>query len=81
VASAQSAAANLQSAKASADAFAAQVKQAQEKLAQANADLRTAKHGAADDAATRARAFSAQANAERKKAELDQLNSICSTPR
>jgi membrane fusion protein (multidrug efflux system) len=72
VASAQSAAATLLASRATADAFAAQVKQAQDKLAMAGADLRTANTAPQTMRVTRARAFSAQANADRKKAELDQ---------
>ena len=59
-------------ARASADAFAAQIEQAQSKLQQAGADLRTAGTAPQTMRATRARALSAQANADRKKAELDQ---------
>ena len=72
VASAQASAATLQAARASADAFAAQIEQAQSKLQQAGADLRTAGTAPQTMRATRARALSAQANADRKKAELDQ---------
>jgi len=72
VASAQSAAATLQAARANADAVAAQIKQAQDKLAQAGADLRTANTAPQTMRVTRARALSAQANAEQKKAQLDQ---------
>ena len=72
VASAQASAATLQAARASADAYAAQIEQAQSKLQQAGADLRTAGTAPQTMRATRSRALSAQANAERKKAELDQ---------
>jgi membrane fusion protein (multidrug efflux system) len=72
VASAQAAAAALLAARASADSYAAQIEQAQSKLVQAGADLRTADTAPQTMRATRARALSAQANAERKKAELDQ---------
>ena len=72
VASAQASAATLQAARASADAFAAQIEQAQSKLQQAGADLRTAGTAPQTMRATRARALSAQANADRKKAELNQ---------
>src|SRR6266849_3292446 len=72
IASAQASAATLQAARASADAFAAQIEQAQSKLQQAGADLRTAGTAPQTMRATRARALSAQANADRKKAELDQ---------
>ena len=72
VASSQAAAATLQAARASADAFEEQIKQAQSKLQQAGADLRTADTAPQMMQATRARALSAQANADRKKAQLDQ---------
>src|SRR6266478_3223178 len=72
VASAQASAATLQAARASADAYAAQIEQAQSKLQQAGADLRNAGTAPQTMRATRARALSAQANADRKKAELDQ---------
>src|SRR6266853_3453697 len=72
VASAQASAATLQAARASADAYAAQIEQAQSKLQQAGADLRTAGTAPQTMRATRARALSAQANADRKKAERDQ---------
>ena len=72
VASAQAAAATVQAARASADAFAAQIEQAQNKLQQASADLRTADTKPQTMRVTRARALSAQANADRRKAELDQ---------
>ncbi|MFI5088408.1 MAG: HlyD family secretion protein [Terriglobales bacterium] len=72
VASAQAAAATLQAARASADAFAEQIKQAQSKLQQAGADLRTADTAPQTMRVTRARALSAQANADRRKAALDQ---------
>ena len=72
VASAQAAAATLQAARASADAFAAQIKQAQSKLQQAGADLRTADTAPQTMRVIRARAQSAQAIAEQKKAALDQ---------
>ncbi len=70
VASAQAAAAALQAARASADALAAQVEQAQNRLQQASADLRTADTKPQTMRVTRARAQSAQANAERRKVEL-----------
>jgi membrane fusion protein, multidrug efflux system len=72
IASAQAAAATLQAMRANADAVTAQIRQAQDKLNQASADLRTANTAPQTMRATRARALSAQANAERKKAELDQ---------
>jgi membrane fusion protein, multidrug efflux system len=70
VASAQAAAATLEAARANADAFAAQIEQAQNKLQQASADLRTADTAPQMMRATRARALSAEANADRRKAEL-----------
>ena len=70
VASAQAAAATLQAARASADAYAAQIEQAQNKLQQASADLRTADTAPQTMRVTRARALSAEANADRRKAEL-----------
>ena len=72
VASAHAAAATVQAARARADALAAQIEQAQDKLAQASAELRTADTAPQTMRATRARALSAQANADRKKAALDQ---------
>src|SRR6266849_2032216 len=54
------------------EAAKSQIVQAQSKLQQAGADLRTADTAPQTMRATRARALSAQANAERKKAELDQ---------
>ena len=72
VASAAAAAATLRAARANADAAGAQIDQAQDKLAQASADLRTADTAPQTMQATRARALSAQANGERKKAQLDQ---------
>jgi membrane fusion protein (multidrug efflux system) len=70
--SAQSAAAALQAARANADALAAQIKQAQSKLEQANADLRNANSAPQQMRFIRARAESAQAVANQKKAALDQ---------
>ena len=72
IASAQAAAATLRAMRSTADVYAAQIRQAQDKLAQANADLRTANTAPQTRRATRARALSAQAIADRKKAELDQ---------
>ncbi len=72
VAAAQAAAATVQAARSRADALAAQVEQAQDRLRQANAELRTADTAPQTMRATRARALSAQANADRRKAELDQ---------
>ena len=69
--SAQAAAASLQAARANADAYAAQIKQAQSKLEQANADLRTAGNRTHTMGVIRARAQSAQAIADQKKAQLD----------
>ncbi|MGB8010825.1 MAG: HlyD family secretion protein, partial [Terriglobales bacterium] len=57
---------------ASADAYASQVEQAQNRLLQASADLRTADTAPQTMRVTRARALAAEANAERRKAELDQ---------
>ncbi len=70
--SSQAAAAALQAARANADAYAAQVQMAQEKLAQAGADLRTADTRPQAMRVMRARADSAQAIANQKKAALDQ---------
>jgi membrane fusion protein (multidrug efflux system) len=70
VASAQAAAATVQAARSSADVIAAQIDQAKDKVAQANADLRNANTAPQTIRATRARAVSAQANADRKKAQL-----------
>jgi len=72
VASAKANAATLQAAQASSDAAAAQLQQTQDKLTQAQADLRTAKTAPQTMRVTRARALSAQANAAQKKARLDQ---------
>ena len=72
VAAAKGSAAGLEAARAAADAAAAQVEQAQGKLLQADADLRTAQTAPQTMRVTRARALSAQANADRKKADLQQ---------
>jgi len=72
IATAKASAAAFEAAKASADAAQAQIEQAQGKLQQANADLRTAQTAPQTMRATRSRAQSAQANAARKKAQLDQ---------
>jgi membrane fusion protein, multidrug efflux system len=72
VAAAKASAAGLDAARAAADAAAAQVEQAQGKLLQASAELRTAQTAPQTMRATRSRALSAQANADRKKAELQQ---------
>jgi membrane fusion protein (multidrug efflux system) len=72
VAVAQASAATVEAARAAADADAAQVEQAQSRLLQANADLRTAQTAPQTMQAMRSRALSAQAIADRKKAELQQ---------
>jgi membrane fusion protein (multidrug efflux system) len=72
VAAAKAAAATLEAERAAADAASAQVDQAQGRLLQAQADLRTAQTRPQILQATTARAKSALATAERKKAELDQ---------
>jgi membrane fusion protein, multidrug efflux system len=72
VESARAMAATLAGARASADSFQAQVKQAQSKLAQANADLRNAGTREHTMKVIQARAQSALAVALQKKAELDQ---------
>jgi membrane fusion protein (multidrug efflux system) len=72
VASAQAAAATLQATRASTDGYSAQIKQAQSKLEQANADLRTAGNRTETMRFINARAESAQAIANQKKAALDQ---------
>ena len=72
IASSQAAAATLRAARASADAAAEQIRQAQSKVLQAGADLRTANTAPQQMRVIQARALSAQANAEQKKAALDQ---------
>ncbi|MGA7568360.1 MAG: HlyD family efflux transporter periplasmic adaptor subunit [Terriglobales bacterium] len=72
VAAAHAAAAALQSARSTADAYSAQVQQAQDRLRQAQADLRNANSAPQTMRAIRARALSAEANADQKKAALDQ---------
>ncbi|MGA7908140.1 MAG: HlyD family secretion protein [Candidatus Sulfotelmatobacter sp.] len=72
VAAAKSSAADVQAARATADAAAQQVTQAQGKLAQAEANWRSANTAPRQMAVTRARAESAEANALKKKAALDQ---------
>ncbi|MBZ5548396.1 MAG: HlyD family secretion protein [Acidobacteriia bacterium] len=72
VAAAKASAAGLEAVRAAADAAAAQVEQAQSRLLQASADLRTAETAPQMMQATRSRARSAQANADRKKADLQQ---------
>ena len=72
VAIARASAANLEAAKAATDAAQAQIEQAQGKLQQADADLRTAQTAPKTMQVIRSRALAAQANADRRKAELDQ---------
>ena len=72
VAAAKSSAADVQAARATADAAAQQVTQAQGKLAQAEANWRSANTAPRQMAVMRARAESAEANALKKKAALDQ---------
>jgi membrane fusion protein, multidrug efflux system len=70
--SAQAAAATLQASRANADVYAAQIKQAESKLDQAKADFRTAGNRTETMRFTRARAESAEAFANQKKAALGQ---------
>src|SRR5208337_3162007 len=70
--SAQAAAAALHAARANADAYAAQIKQAQSKLEQADADLRTAGNRTHMMRMINARSQSAQAIAQQKKVALEQ---------
>ena len=72
IAAAKASAASVEAARAAADAAAAQVEQAQDKLLQASAELRTAQTAPQQQRATRSRALSAQAIADRKKADLQQ---------
>jgi membrane fusion protein (multidrug efflux system) len=72
VAVAKASAASLEAAHAAADAAAAQIQQAQGRLLQANADLRTAETRPQTMQVINARARAAQANADRRKAELQQ---------
>jgi membrane fusion protein (multidrug efflux system) len=72
VASAQAAAATLRAARSTADAAAEQIRQAQSRVQQATADLRNANTAPQLIKVTQARALSALANAEQKKAQLDQ---------
>jgi len=72
VAAANAGAAAVDSARASASAAEHQVRQAQSKLAQAQANLRAAATGPQQVATTRSRAQSADAQAEFKKAALEQ---------
>jgi membrane fusion protein, multidrug efflux system len=70
--SARAMAATLSAARASADSYAAQIKQAQSKLNQAHADLQNAGTRGHTMKVIEARAQSALAIAQQKKAELDQ---------
>ena len=72
VAAAKSGTASVAAAKSAAAAAAAQIEQAQSKLAQAEADLRTAQTAPQTMRVIRARALSAVAGADRKKADLQQ---------
>ena len=72
VAAAQAGAATLEGAKANADGAQAQIEQAQGKQVQADADFRNAQTAPQTMRVIRSRALSAQANAQRKKAQLDQ---------
>jgi membrane fusion protein (multidrug efflux system) len=72
VAAAKSGSASVEEARSAAAAAAAQTEQAQSKQAQAEADLRTAQTAPQTMRATRARALSAQASADRKRADLRQ---------
>jgi len=72
IASAKASEATVAADKAAADAAAAQIEEAQGKLEQANADLRTAQTAPQTLQATRSKALSAQATADRRKAELQQ---------
>jgi membrane fusion protein, multidrug efflux system len=72
IASAHGNEATLAAARANADAAQSQVQQADEKLVQANADLRTAQTAPQTMRVIRSRALSAQATAAGKKAQLDQ---------
>jgi membrane fusion protein (multidrug efflux system) len=72
VAAAKAAAAAVDAARALADAAQSQVTQAQEKQRQAEASWRTAQTGPQQLRVTRFRAASALADAQRKKADLDQ---------
>jgi membrane fusion protein (multidrug efflux system) len=72
IAAAKASAATVEASRASADAAEAQVTQAQGKLVQAQASQRAAATAPKQMAVSRARAGSAVAAAERKKADLDQ---------
>jgi membrane fusion protein (multidrug efflux system) len=72
VAAAKASTANVAAARASAAAAAQQVMQARSRLAQAEANLRTAQTGPQQVASTRARALAADANVKLKQAALEQ---------
>jgi len=72
IAAARASAATVEAARATADAVQSQGAQAEDKLAQAQANRRSASTGPKQLAITRAKAQSAQAAALRKKADLDQ---------
>jgi membrane fusion protein (multidrug efflux system) len=72
IAAARASAANVEAARASADAAQQQVTQAQGKLVQAEANSRYAQTAPKQMQITRAKATSALAEAQRKKADLDQ---------
>jgi membrane fusion protein (multidrug efflux system) len=72
VAASRASAANVDAARAAADAAQAQVSQAQQKLLQAEANLRNAQTAPRQMEVTRSRAASALAQAQLKKAALDQ---------
>jgi membrane fusion protein (multidrug efflux system) len=72
VAAAKAAAAAVESARALADAAGSQVTQAQERQRQAEANWRSAQTGPQQLQVTRSRAMSALADAQRRKADLDQ---------
>lgn len=72
VAAARAGAASVEAAQAAAEAAGQAVVQARSKLAQAGADLRSAQTAPQQLSATRSKALSARAAAERKRADLDQ---------
>jgi len=72
IANAKASEASVAASRAAAAAVASQIEQAQGRLLQADADLRTADTAPQMMRATRSRALSAQANADRKKADLQQ---------
>ena len=72
VATAKASAAELEAVRAAADAAAAQIEEAQGRLLQVNADLRTAETKPQTMQVISARARAAQATADRRKAELEQ---------